>query len=254
MIEDDPAGVPRSVLRSVGGAIDVLECFAVDTELGVSDIARRLNVAKSTAHRMLTTLTARGITEQNPVNGRYRLGLRLYELGVLVQSRNALRAAALPAMRQVAMRLGTDIHLAVADGADVVFIERIRSRDDDRLQLVSTRAPLHATSSGKVIAAFNPEVERARRDAGFPRKAPHTIHSAQEWSAALERVRIFGYAISVDELIPGSASAAVPILDPLQHAIGSLSAYGPAKDLPGRLGAVVPLLRTASAAISARMR
>lgn len=242
------------MLRSVTTVVDVLDCFAVDTELGVSDIARRLGLAKSTVHRVLSSLTSRGITEQNPTSGRYRLGLRLYELGVLVQSRNVLRAAALPTMRQVAMRLVTDVHLAVADDADVVFLERIRPRDDDRLQLVSTRAPLHATSSGKAIAAFNPEVELARREAGFPRKAPQTIHSAAQWSAALDRVRAQGYARSVDELVPGAMSVAVPILDPLQHALGALSVYGPDKEMAPRMAAIIPLLRSASAGISARLR
>lgn len=252
--DGEPGPQGGTSLRSVGSAIDVLECFAVDTELGVSDIARRLGVAKSTAHRMLTTLAARGITEQNPETGRYRLGLRLYELGVLAQSRQVLRAAALPTMRQIAVRLPSDVHLSVPNGADVVFIERIRPRDDDRLQMVGIRLPLHTTSSGKAIAAFNPDVERARREAGFPRRADHTIHNAAEWAAALERVRIFGYAFASDELVNGSASIAVPILDPLHRAIGALSVYGPIKDVVPRTAATVPLLRSASAGISARLR
>src|SRR5690242_4161323 len=83
---DDTAGV-----KSVGSALDVLECFATDGELGVSDIARRLGVAKSTAHRLLQTLTSRGFVEQRADTGLYRLGIHLYELGELALARNTLR-------------------------------------------------------------------------------------------------------------------------------------------------------------------
>ena len=68
-----------SGLKSVGSALDVLECFALDGELGVSDIARRLGVAKSTAHRLLQTLASRGFVEQDVQSGQYRLGLHVYE-------------------------------------------------------------------------------------------------------------------------------------------------------------------------------
>src|SRR5450432_3230962 len=64
-------------VKSVMSALDVLDCFAFDDELGVSDIARRLGVAKSTAHRLLTSLCARGLTEQNPETSQYRLGMHL---------------------------------------------------------------------------------------------------------------------------------------------------------------------------------
>ena len=93
-----------SGLKSVGSALDVLECFATDGELGVSDIARRLGVAKSTAHRLLQTLASRGFVEQDPHTGQYRLGIHVYELGALALARNELRHAALPFLRQVADR------------------------------------------------------------------------------------------------------------------------------------------------------
>ena len=78
----DPNG---SGLKSVGSALDVLECFATDGELGVSDIARRLGVAKSTAHRLLQTLASRGFVEQVAHSAQYRLGMHVYELGALAQ-------------------------------------------------------------------------------------------------------------------------------------------------------------------------
>lgn len=239
-----------TTLRSVGMAIAVLDCFAVDDELGVSDIARRLGVAKSTAHRMLSTTTARGITEQNPETGRYRLGLHLYELGSLAQSRHALRTVALPTLRQIAIRVSSDVHLSVPYGADVIFIERLRAREDSRMQMIGARAPAHCTSSGKAIAAFNPQADQARRAAGFPPRASMTIRTLEEWDAALTSVRATGYAYAYNELVEQSSSVAVPIFSTAHRAIGALSVYGPASSIDSRVGALVPLLRSGASAIS----
>ena len=116
-----PEGRDGGGLRSVGTAMDVLECFAVDATLGVSDIARRVGVAKSTAHRVLTTLAGRGFIEQDPETGLYSLGLHLYELGTLSLERNRLRHAALPTLRIMAHQTGLTVNLGVPDGADVVL-------------------------------------------------------------------------------------------------------------------------------------
>jgi DNA-binding IclR family transcriptional regulator len=118
-----PAGGVKSVLA----ALDVLDCFSQQEELGVTEIARRLGVAKSTAHRLLTTLCARGIAEQNPQTGHYRLGLHLFELGQLARERAPLHRAALPLLEEIRQATGQTVHLSVADGADVLFLERMTS-------------------------------------------------------------------------------------------------------------------------------
>ena len=138
-------------LKSVSTALDVLECFAVDSELGVSDIARRLGIAKSTAHRLLTTLCSRGIAEQNPDTGHYRLGLHLYELGQLAQARSILRHVALPILTRMAKITGHTVNLAVVDGPDVVFLERLeasRRPPDPGARRSALPLPLHKLWQG----------------------------------------------------------------------------------------------------------
>ena len=188
-------GIPSADgLKSVATALDVLECFAVDGELGVSDIARKLGVAKSTAHRLLTTLCSRGIAEQNPETGHYRLGLHLYELGQLAQSRSVLRHVALPTLTRLAETTGHTVNLAVADGPDVVFLERLEASDDVHLLgHAGRRYPSHCTSSGKAIAAYNPEAAQARRDAGFPPRVSHTVRTQSDWDRQLVEVRQRGF-------------------------------------------------------------
>ena len=219
---------PREdALKSVGSTLDVLDCFLSDDELGVSEIARALGVAKSSAHRMLSTLLSRGFVEQNPASGRYRLGLHIYELGQLSISRSRLRTAALPLMEDLRQRTGQTIHLGVADGPDVVHLERLQSRDG--LTLLGTqprRFPTHCSSTGKVLAAFDPAVAEARRRAGFPPITPNSVKSEAEWDATLAKVRRAGVAVNRDEVANGAMSVAAPIFDGTGRARAALSIVG----------------------------
>ena len=235
-----------SSLRSVGTALDVLECFATDGELGVSDIARRLGIAKSTAHRLLQTLVSRGFIEQDRESGRYRLGIHIYELGALAHARNEIRHAALPTIRQVASTTGLTTNFAVPDGADIVFVERIENVDGVRiLGHFGRRLPAHTTSSGKVIAAYNSAADQARRAAGFPPRATGTVRTETDWDRCLAEVRRVGYAVSTSESFEGATSIAVPVLD-RGVAIASISVFGPAEIIDPQVDRLAPLLTAAA--------
>jgi len=238
-------GLPASEgLKSVSTALDVLECFAVDGELGVSDIARKLGIAKSTAHRLLTTLCCKGIAEQSPETGLYRLGLHLYELGQLAQARNIRRHVALPIMISLAASTRHTINLA---GPDVVFLERLETDDDVRfLGHAGRRYPSHCTSSGKAIAAYNPEAAQARRDAGFPPRVSHTVRTQVDWDRQLVEVRRRGFAVSSGESFDDVTSIAVPILDPARRATSAVSILGPTCEILPDLERLARLLQMAA--------
>jgi DNA-binding IclR family transcriptional regulator len=239
-----------SGLKSVGSALDVLECFATDGELGVSDIARRLGVAKSTAHRLLQTLVSRGFVEQDHHTGQYRLGIHIYELGQLAQARNELRYAALPTLRGIARSTGLTVNFSVPDGADVVFVERIENTDGVRiLGHFGRRLPAHCTSSGKAIAAFNDTAYQARIAAGFPPRLSNTVRTAADWAAVVGKARTQGYADSHGESFDGASSVAVPVLSH-KVAIASVSVFGPTEQVRPAVGHLVPLLTAASRRIS----
>ena len=201
------------VLRSVATALDVLDCFAMDKELGVSEIAQRLGVAKSTAHRMLTTLLSRGLVERTQ-DGRYALGLHLHELGQLAQARHTLRHRAMGVLRTLSNQTGLGVMLCVADGADVVALDRVEPVGlIETLAHVGARFPSHCTSAGKVLAAYNPAVAQARHRAGFLPRVPGGPRTDVEWERLLSEVRRKGHAHSSDEFVPGLASVAVPLFD-----------------------------------------
>lgn len=261
--DDRVASVPRRLataalssagsLRSVGTALDVLECFAVDGSLGVSDVARRLGIAKSTAHRVLQTLSSRGFVEQDGETGQYRLGIHIYELGHLAQARNTFRRAALPHLKEIAAATGYTVNFSVPDGADLVFVERIEVGEGGQvLGHVGRRLPLHCTSSGKVIAAFNPAVDQARRTAGFPPFSRRTIRTESAWSRVLTDVRRQGFAVSHGESFADMSSIAVPVMQ-RKVAVASISAFGPTDDIVADLDKLRDLLARASRQIAAQL-
>ena len=239
-----------SGLKSVGSALDVLECFATDGDLGVSDIARKLGVAKSTAHRLLQTLASRGFVEQDPQTGLYRLGIHVYELGALTLARNELRHVALPFLRQVATATGLTVNLSVPDGPDIVFVERIENSDGVRiLGHVGRRLPAHTTSSGKAIAAWNPAADAARRRAGFPPRVSHTVRTEADWDRVMDTVRAVGFAVSHSESFDGCSSVAVPVIVRRQ-AVASVSVFGPSEVIEPQVERLVPVLVAASRRIA----
>lgn len=247
-------GGPEGGLRSVLTALDLLDCFTSDTELGVSDIARRLGVAKSTAHRLLTTLCARGFAEQNPQTGHYRLGFHLYELGQLAVSRMDLHAAALPLLEELRERTGRAVHLAIPDQGEVIYLERLQTVRVSRLFTgVGRRLPAHCTSSGKAIAAFNPLVARARTAAGFTGLTSSSIRSAAHFERELVGVRRAGYAVNHDEAKFGLSSVAAPVRDRTGVARAAISLVGPTSEVCAVLERDARLAGAAARRLSRRL-
>jgi DNA-binding IclR family transcriptional regulator len=238
-------------LKSVLTALDLLDCFMASDELGVTDIAHRLGVAKSTAHRLLTTLAARGMAEKNPETGRYRLGMHVYELGTLTANRNRLRKLALPVMEELRQLTGHTIHLSVADGADVIHLERLQSMRGVHVMVdLQRRFPVHCTSGGKAIAAFNAEVADARRRADFPVLTSRTVRSGSDFDRVLAEVRQVGYATNREEAMLGFTSIAAPILDTDGVARAAISIAGPNREIDPNFERIARLVMTAARKIS----
>jgi DNA-binding IclR family transcriptional regulator len=243
-------------VRSVTTALDVLDCFLGDVELGVSDVARQVGVAKSTAHRLLTSLAARDMVEQNPETGRYRLGVHVFELGLLAQHRMRLRAPAQPVLEELREVSGCSCHLTVPVGrtGDVLFIDRVESLGTIRaVGGIGSRWPAHATGSGKALAAFDPVLAADRRRAGFPALTPATIRSEQEFDAALAAVRRQGFATNLGEAKVGAASVAAAVLDARGRARAAVSLSGPQEVIAASAGRYSRLVTVAARRLSGLM-
>lgn len=241
-------------LKSVSSALAVLDCFLEDEELGVTDVARRLGVAKSTAHRLLTTLASRGLVEQNTENGRYRLGLHLFELGQLALERVELRRQSKALLEHLRETSGWTVHLSIRDGADSFFLDRLATlRGMKAMGEYRRRWPLHATSSGKAICAYDPEGALARITAGFPVFTAQTLDSEAAFRAELAHVRRQGYATSRGELMDSLASVAAPVMDGHGIAIAAISITGDVDELGDHLDRQARLVQAAAKRLSAQM-
>jgi DNA-binding IclR family transcriptional regulator len=220
-------------LATVRNALHLLQQFTYDDPvLGVSELARRLGLGKSTVHRLLTTMAGEGFVQRTP-DGRYRLGLRLYELGQLVVNSLGLREVAHPILENLRNETRETVHLAVLEGVDVVYVERFASPSTLRLfGRLGRRMPTHSTSSGKCLLAFStPDMVEAVVAAGLSGLAPRTITSRNVLQRALEQVRRDGYACSSDESEPGVASVGAPVFGHDGSVIAAVSVAGPCSRL-----------------------
>jgi DNA-binding IclR family transcriptional regulator len=241
------AGRPGGV-HSVSTALDLLDCLASERELGVTELARRLGIAKSTTHRIVTTLLAKGYVQQVPETRNYKLGLRLHELGELVASRNPLRDHALPLLEALRAQTGETVHLAVPEGPQMFYVERLESYHGLRFSSRVARVrPIHLTSSGKAVAAFNPAVADAAIGVGFTPKTPRSIRTREQFLRCLAETRQRGYAYSIGEDEPGLASVAAPVLDRTGVARAAISVAGPVTRVSeAKIGKIAQRVRVAA--------
>jgi DNA-binding IclR family transcriptional regulator len=231
---DEPAGAPgRPALQSVGIALDIIDALARAPELSLSELARRVGVAKSTAHRTCAVLARRGLLDRTPDRG-YRLGLRFVEYGHVATERTVVGDHALPLLVELRNAVGETVQVGVPAGADVVYVERVEGQRALRYSTNSRRSPLHRSSAGKVLAAYDPARAEARLRAGLPPSTGYTIVIPELLVAELARVRERGYARSVDETELGMSSLAVPVREsPAGPVVAAISMVGPTRRVVG---------------------
>src|ERR1700733_11585770 len=198
-----PGGGTAQGLSTVRNAARLLKVFrSRESDLGVSELARRLGLGKSTVHRILTTLAAEGLIEQNPRTGGYRLGIVMFELGEAVRVHLDLHAAVGQVLGELRAQTGESSQVGVLDGHEVVYVDRLESAHSLRLFTeTGRRVPVHCTSSGKVLLAHLPEARRHAVLRAIPLTAltPHTITDRDRFAAELARVRRRGWAEAGNE-------------------------------------------------------
>src|SRR4029079_7624367 len=219
---------------AVARALSLLNAFTfADPVLGVSELGRRVHLPKSTVHRLLTILVNEGFVERT-ADERYRLSLRLYEIGQEVVSSRALRQVGHVPLEKLHNDSQAAAQRAVLSGSDVVYLDRLESPQMMGLfTKVGRRRSAHATSSGKVLLAFGSQADVDDAvSGGLPRLGPRTITTRTRLNQALAEVRKAGYAISSDEAAPGVVSIAAPIFDGSGACVSAVSVAGPLIRMP----------------------
>lgn len=223
-----------------------------DAELSLAELHRRTGIAKPTIHRLLAELDGWDVVERTPTG--VRLGMRLFELGQLVPRQRGLLEAATPFLTDLFEATHETIHLAVPDGVEVVYVQKLDGSRGPRVpSRVGGRMPMHCTGVGKALLAFGPaERLAAVLDAGLARIAPRTIVTPGRLGAELAAIRESGVSREREESGVGVTCVAAPILGADGTAVAAISITGWINRLePDRLA---PAVRTAAIGVSRVLR
>jgi DNA-binding IclR family transcriptional regulator len=247
----------KARLSSVANSIRVLTSFSgEEDELGITILANRLRLAKSTVHRLASTLTGAGFLEQNSETGKYRLGVALFELGALVRRRMDVANEARPRLRELLEKTGETVQLGIVDHFSVLYVYEMESRRAIRMAAaVGGRAPLHCTAVGKVLLAYQPrDYVKEAIGRGLTAYTPKTITKREAVLAMLDEVRLRGHAIDDEESESGLRGIAAPVRNHDGGVIAALGVAAPVQRMNKKLmQTCVPSVIETAAAVSTRL-
>ncbi len=243
-------------LKSLTKIVRILECFSTaDRALSLAELCDRTGFPRSTTHRLLASMKEVGFLDQDRMRDRYRLGLKLFEFGNIVLSNMDLHREARPYVEQLGRLTGQLVHLAVFDGRQAVVIHRSDPSDNATPLTYIENAPVHCTSVGKAVLAFqSPMVIDRLIAAGLRRYTDATITTGPELMAELARIRERGYSVDEGEHQPGLRCIGAPIRDQNGRVFAAVSVSGPAWKIPlGEVEAISKIVVHSAGAISARL-
>jgi IclR family acetate operon transcriptional repressor len=246
-----------SRVQSIERAFSVLSTLA-DGPLGVTDVAERARLPKSTAARLLASLAREGAVEQTNGSSTYRLGPRLLTLSSGLHSTRSLVAVAHPYLIELAERTGEAAGLSVPDGRTVHYIDQVDSPNPVQVRdWTGTRIPMHAVSSGLVVLAnLTPAALAAYLAAPLGRFTEHTVVDVDRLQARLAEVQRDGYAWVREEFAIGINSVAAPVADASGEVVAAVHVHGPTYRFPtaGEEAALGEAVEAIAGRIGARLR
>lgn len=214
----------RSVAARMLAVIDAFSAPAPAAALTLTAISRRAGLPLSTTHRLVAEwVTWGGLARQE--DGRYSLGLRLWELGVQTPTARNLRTIALPYLEDLYEATREHVHLAILDGHDALYLEKLSGHQAVHIiSRVGGRLPLHATGVGMVLLSFAPsEVIQSYLAAPLQRFLPDTVSTPDQLRRRIAIVRAEGIAFMGEEMTAGSSSIAAPIRDRTGQVVAAVS-------------------------------
>lgn len=247
-----------SSVQSIRRAFAVLGALD-EGPLGVTGVAERATLPKSTAARLLATLVAEGAVEQVPGDTSYRLGPRLVTLAGGFSLVRSLAAVGRPVLPELANASGEAAGLGVSDGDLIHYVDQVDTPNPVAVRdWTGARAPLHAVSSGQVLLAFRTPaaIERYLGQPSLERFTDRTLVDAESIRERLRDVRRRGYAWAIEEFDAGITSVAAPIADGSGEVIAAVHIHGPSYRFPkpGTENAMAQLVVTGAARIAAGLR
>jgi IclR family transcriptional regulator, pca regulon regulatory protein len=248
--------------QSLERGLAILGCFTPERPvLGIADIADDLGMSRSTTHRYVITLVALGYLEQG-ASRKYRLGLRVTDLGMSALNSTGLREHAHPYLEELRQRTSYTVNLSVLDGGDILYVDRARSfrRGQSKIDMdlhPGSRLPAYCTSMGKLLLANLPDEQQ--RDLftsmKLTKRGPNTITSKKALRDELEEVLDAGFAVNDQELAPELHSISAPVRNEAREVVAAvnLAAHSSMISLEELVDALGPHLVSTADRISARL-
>jgi DNA-binding IclR family transcriptional regulator len=227
----------NTLVLSVGRALTLLESLAENKgrPKGITELSVDLKLAKGTVCKLIKTLENKGYVIKDSKSEKYRLGLKLMELGSIVNNGLELRALAEPYLKELREITKQTVHMALLADCEIVYIDKVESRQNVQMaSYIGQRSFIHSTSLGKAICAYLPENEvigylKVKK---MPKFTPNTITSAEEFIEHLANVRERGYAVDEIENEESVRCIAAPIFDYSGKPIAALSVSGTVLQIP----------------------
>ncbi|MFZ4451187.1 IclR family transcriptional regulator [Salibacterium aidingense] len=218
-------------LSSVRNGMRILNLFknVRNNDLGVTEIADKTGLAKSTAHRLISTLKQEGFLSQNPRTGKYRLGLSLLTLGGVISVHKEIYQEAFPLVESLVKEVKETCHICLLEENKVVYYYRVKRKDPERLVTnIGRKNPVHCTGEGLAILAFQDKSYIEQVLTGeLPGFTGYTITEPGKIKERLHSIKETNYIICQDEYYLGYTSMAVPIRDYSGNVVSSLAMVGP---------------------------
>jgi IclR family KDG regulon transcriptional repressor len=227
-------------------------------EMGVTDLASTMSLNKTTVYRLLNAMEKFELVEQNPDNERYRLGLRLYELGTRALESRTLQHEARRFLLEMSYRSRETVSLAVPSPGAIICLDRVNSPHT----IITTRTevgagfPAHCTAVAKAVLAYLPEseIDAILRNNGLPRFTPSTLVRVQDLKQNLRQVREQGHATDNQELERGLSGVAAPVRTAEDRVIAGMGMAGPTLRFRGQeLRDKIALVKEMAAKLSASL-
>ncbi|NMA83784.1 MAG: IclR family transcriptional regulator [Epulopiscium sp.] len=219
------------VVQSVDRALSILEVISDYSDgLGITDISEKVSLHKSTVHRLLGTLIYKGFVEQDLTTNKYKISLKLYELGSKrIEGLDILKISK-PYTQALMREINEVVHLVIRDENDIVYIDKVEANNTIRMaSTIGRRSPLYCTSVGKAILAFtdDEEVEEIWENSNIKKLTENTITNFDNFKKELEIIREQGYAEDDEENELGVRCIGAPVFNHKGEVEGAISISGP---------------------------
>lgn len=218
-------------IQVIDRALDVLELLATEKNgLGVTEVGKRLGLHKSTVHRIISTMAERGYIEKASGGGSYKIGLKLVELSSVHLSNVELKTEARPYLWELTSKMNLTSHLAILDGADAIYIEKVDVVSNIRLySQIGRRIPVYCSALGKSLLSglSDSELEDIISKCNLKKLTGNTITDREELVNQIKRVRVIGWSVDDEEHDEGIRCIAAPVLDYRGKVIAAVSISGP---------------------------